>query len=162
MIAASIMTTGLFTLGPDDKVEKALAILGKKRVRVVPVVDGDNRLLGVVTSQGLLKSMLPSYIASGLLKDVSFAPDLPDFFKKIKKLSGELVLNHMTDDYYAVAPDAHTMELARVFASAEPAVESILVLDDQKRVLGIIAPWDIFKRICKYEEEDSKGARKRR
>lgn len=46
---AGAMSGGAFRCGPDDSLGEILATMGKQRVRRLPVVDADDRLLGIVT-----------------------------------------------------------------------------------------------------------------
>jgi CBS domain-containing protein len=52
----SVMTTGtLYSCRPDDDVRSVLATMGKYRVRRLPVVDRDNRLIGIVSVNDLVR-----------------------------------------------------------------------------------------------------------
>ena len=52
-----IMTRKVLTLSADDKAEKGLEIMTKKRIRHMPVMDGKN-ILGMVSQGDLVKEML--------------------------------------------------------------------------------------------------------
>lgn len=52
---ASIMTAEPLTLGPDDTLGQALALMLERKIGCVPVVDEQNRLLGIVTDSDLLR-----------------------------------------------------------------------------------------------------------
>ena len=49
---SEVMTRNLVAVGPDTTVQQAMAIVTEKRVRHLPVMDGEN-LLGVVSSGDL-------------------------------------------------------------------------------------------------------------
>ena len=51
------MTRKVLTLSADDKAEKGLEIMTKKRIRHMPVMDGKN-ILGMVSQGDLVKEML--------------------------------------------------------------------------------------------------------
>lgn len=51
MVAADIMTTRLVKLRPETDVFKAIEVLVKKKISGAPVVDADNRLLGVFSEK---------------------------------------------------------------------------------------------------------------
>ena len=86
MIAAHIMTTGLITLQKEMKVREGIKILTENRIRQAPVIDEHKRIVGVFRAKKLVQLILPKYIADGLLKDVKFAPDLPQLYEKAKEL----------------------------------------------------------------------------
>ena len=52
-----IMTRKVLTLSADDKSEKGLEIMTKKRIRHMPVMDGKN-ILGMVSQGDLVKEMI--------------------------------------------------------------------------------------------------------
>jgi len=52
-----IMTKKVLTLSADDKFEKGLEIMTQKRIRHMPVMDG-NELLGMVSQGDLVKEMI--------------------------------------------------------------------------------------------------------
>lgn len=63
--AADIMTTGLETVGPDAALPEIARIFEQRDIRRVPVVEGDRRLLGVVSRADLLRAVLAPQPAEG-------------------------------------------------------------------------------------------------
>lgn len=71
---ATVMTTGLFTAGPQATVDELLDLMTAKRIRHVPVVEGE-KLFGIVSIGDVVKhrirealgeaEALKSYIAAG-------------------------------------------------------------------------------------------------
>src|SRR3972149_7836411 len=153
MNAATIMTTNVSTTECDKTVAEAMRILRDERIRQLPSVDKNNKVIGLLTSRKLLYLTLPRYISEGLLKDVKFAPDLPQFHQKTAELAGKDVCEVMDREFVKLGPEVSVMEFATVFVSSEKPIECILVVDNEDRLLGIISPWDIFKRLCKYTEK---------
>lgn len=152
MIAANIMTTGVFTLTKDRSMLDAAMLIREKRIRQIPVVDEGNRVLGIVTPRSIMKALLPRYMSEGMIGDVRYAPELPEFIKNMDSLAAKKIEEVIDPVYTGVGPETSAMEVAVIFISAKKGVESILVVDDQKRLLGIISPWDVFKRLCEYIE----------
>jgi acetoin utilization protein AcuB len=70
MLVAEWMTRDVLTVGPDDKVSRAARILGKRRIRQVPVVDADN-LVGLVTKSDLLRACPPDLNPFSLIGSVA-------------------------------------------------------------------------------------------
>lgn len=153
MNAATIMTTDVATTRCGITVAEAMKILKDSRVRQLPIADNNNKVLGILTSKKLLYLTLPRYISEGLLKDVKFAPDLPQFHKRCAELAGKDVCEVMDREFAKIGPDVSVMEVATIFVSSERPIECILVVDNESRLLGIISPWDIFKRLCEYAGE---------
>lgn len=65
----NVMSADVHLLAPDVDPAEAHAQLGERRLHVAPVVDGDGRLLGVVTRKGALRSTIytPAVDSSGRL-----------------------------------------------------------------------------------------------
>ncbi len=56
----ALMTYHVFTLGPDDDLEALYDLMASRHVRHVPIVDGEGRVLGLVTQRDLARSALGS------------------------------------------------------------------------------------------------------
>ncbi len=54
MRAMDVMTTNVITVGPDTSVQEVARILSERGISGVPVVDGDNRLIGILSEGDLL------------------------------------------------------------------------------------------------------------
>lgn len=52
---SSIMSTDLITLSPNDSLIKAKKIFLSKRIHHLPVIEGDNKLVGLVTTYDVCK-----------------------------------------------------------------------------------------------------------
>ncbi|HHL39763.1 MAG TPA: CBS domain-containing protein [Deltaproteobacteria bacterium] len=154
MIAANIMTRDVKCLTADAPLVEAVRLIKDEKIRQLPIVDGEHRVVGVITPRTMLKAILPGYIAEGILKDVAFAPELPEFIEKMNGLVTKRVGEYMDDKFVKITPETSTMEVAAIFVNEEMRVESIMVVDDGDRLLGIISPWDVFKRLCEYREKN--------
>jgi len=54
--ASELMSTKVYTVGPEDSIEKVITIMLDKRINRVPVVDKDRRLLGIISRQDIIKA----------------------------------------------------------------------------------------------------------
>ena len=160
MNAASIMSTGIVTLTPDKTVGDVVKLFFEQRIRQVPVVNEEGVVLGVITSRILLRTVLPGYIREGFLKDVRFAPELKQFIENMEALKNKPLSGFISKykpaspDYAFVTPETSAMEIAAIFVNTEIFVDRILVVDEKKRLLGIISPIDIFRDIWKESEKN--------
>ena len=82
-----LMKTPVYTAKPDDTVEEAAAILLEKKISGLPVVDENNRLVGIITRSDIFRVLLS---LSGLgKKGVQFAlriKDMPGIIKEVREL----------------------------------------------------------------------------
>jgi CBS domain-containing protein len=54
----SVMTEKVFTCSRDDRVSAIMALMTKRRIRHVPVVEGDGRLCGMISIGDVVKQRL--------------------------------------------------------------------------------------------------------
>ncbi|MDH4196222.1 MAG: IMP dehydrogenase [Candidatus Aminicenantes bacterium] len=105
------------TMRPTDKIHQALDVMKKYRISGLPITDGTNKLVGILTS-----------------RDVRFEKrlDLP-------------IQDIMTRKLHTVPVGTSLAEAERVFY--EHKVEKILVVDETYHLKGLITYKDILKRI---------------
>ncbi len=78
--AKDIMTTPVHTVRPGDPLEKVVGLMCRHRVSGVPVVEGEGRLVGLISERHIIHAMVPGNgdgpkggdgePAGGQLKDV--------------------------------------------------------------------------------------------
>ena len=54
---ADVMTPEFIYVRPDTKLTRVLQLMVEHRIRSVPVLDGDNRLAGIIAREDLLKAL---------------------------------------------------------------------------------------------------------
>ena len=60
LTAAEVMSRRLFTLRADDDVHQALETMRRERIRRLPVVDADRRLVGILSINDLVLAAKPA------------------------------------------------------------------------------------------------------
>ena len=141
MIAANIMTTGMHTLVSGATLSDAIRLAAKTRA-AVPVVGEENKVFGVIPLKTLLKAALQE-------QSPDTAHQLPSF---VKNIGGSKSIDEFIDKRYSrVLPHARLTEIAAMFMNGDS--DCVLVVDDHERLLGMISPGDIFKRLWEYSEK---------
>jgi diguanylate cyclase (GGDEF)-like protein len=64
-----IMTRGLLSVGPDESVERAAALMNQHRIGGLPVVQ-DGRLVGIITSRDVRRSHFNRLVADAMTRQV--------------------------------------------------------------------------------------------
>jgi CBS-domain-containing membrane protein len=145
--AQQIMTTDPVAVTESTGVQEAAEILVNQPYHALPVVDEENRLVGLVTDSDLVDrnkrvhlptvvTILDSYIPIAGFKQ--FADDLR---KATATTVGELCSRNV--DY--VTPEAELDEVATLLG--EHHIHTVPVLDDQQRLLGLITNTDIIRAL---------------
>ena len=150
-----LMTTQLVTLQPTDTVKKAAIKFAVDNISGAPVVDNRNHLLGILSENDILNTILKSQIA---LDDenhdsvsLTYSMDSPtetdDILKKVsEEISNLEVSAIMTRTVLTTTPDTTIMEVLR--AMIEMKVNRVPVVE-KGVVIGIISRGDIIFALYK-------------
>ncbi len=151
MIAANIMTTDVVRLTRAHTVLDALrAFCVEDGPRHIPVVDEGERFEGFITPEKLLTAILPGY--SSAAPDISMRQDLPVLIRNIDAMAETGLRGLVEEGFVSVPPEASIMEVAAHFIENRRC-SCIPVLDNRKRLLGVITPGAVFRRLCEYREK---------
>jgi len=144
--AQDIMTTRVLTVTPETTVSELAHLLTDNTINGVPVIDEDDKLLGVVTENDLIfqkkKVHIPTVI--NILDSVIYL-ESPDRMKEeMQKISGSTVADIYSKKVKTVSVDTPLDEIATLMA--EKNIHTIPVVENDKLV-GIIGKKDIIKTI---------------
>lgn len=124
MLVRNRMSRPAVTVRQDADFQKALALMQEKKLRRLPVVDDDGRLVGIVVERDLLVAAM-RYLQSRVeIGDV------------------------MTRNVVTVGPDTDLNEVARMML--ERKIGGLPVVE-HGRLVGIITESDIFKRFVELQ-----------
>ncbi|VAV96627.1 CBS domain protein [hydrothermal vent metagenome] len=129
------MTTDVLTIGPDDSLKGAARLMLARGVSGLPVIDVDNKLVGIVTEADFVRQEAERSLHSRrrLLATVFGDGDAREH--------GETVRDVMTASPLVVTADARIVEAARVMN--ERGVKRLPVVDSEGSLIGIISRADI-------------------
>jgi CBS-domain-containing membrane protein len=156
MKVADIMTKEVITVSPETKVTEVARIIHEHNFNGLPVVDGEKKLLGLVTEMDLLAND-------------SFGTHIPSFaklisdFKVLKMVKGEdkknleAIVNAsaasiMDKEYSFSNPETTLTELLALFN--EKHANPIPVVDNKGTLQGIVARSDIVKLVSRFSEAE--------
>jgi len=157
MHARDIMTTDVVVCHPEQTVGDIAAVLNEKSFRMIPVVDAERKILGAVNSLSVLASLVPSYIVTGDLKSIPYAPDIGLLRKHYEKLLQSKVRDVMDDNPTIVSEDESLLSVTAALITYD-RFEYALVADDDERLVGIISSSDILRRLAKSPHVNSDDA----
>jgi len=157
MHARDIMTTDVVVCHPEQTVADIAAVLNEKSFRMIPVVDAERKILGAVNSLSVLASLVPSYIVTGDLKSIPYAPDIGLLRKHYENLLQSKVRDVMDDNPTIVSEDESLLSVTAALITYD-RFEYALVADDDERLVGIISSSDILRRLAKSPHVNSDDA----
>jgi CBS domain-containing protein len=137
-LVKDVMTTPVVTVGPTTPFKEVVARLAQHRVNAVPVVDDDNRVLGVVSEADLL------------LKEEFPEPEMDTPLRWTRrdrrergKAAASVARDLMTVAVVSIAPEATVAEAARRMRTA--GVKRLPVVERGGRLVGIVSRGDLLK-----------------
>ncbi|MDX2448252.1 MAG: CBS and ACT domain-containing protein [Desulfobacterales bacterium] len=131
MFVSRSMTVKVITIQPDATVLDAQKMMATHQIRHLPVIDGQDRLIGVVTDRDV-RSILPY----DCYKD-------PDCSKEQEKLAGLTIKNIMTVEPLTISP-SDTIQDALLLIQIK-RVGAFPVVDDTGKLKGIISVRDLLR-----------------
>lgn len=138
MFAAMMISGATTRLTTGQTLLDAMLALARARASLVPVVDAEGGVLGVVTLRTIMDELFGN----------SAAPALPPLITNINGLAAKSVLTAIETDCVCITPQTPATEIASIFSRVNPP--GILVVDDRKTLLGIITPQDFLDRLCAH------------
>jgi CBS domain-containing protein len=140
---SEIMRREVVRVHPESPVTEVVQLLLDKDFTAVPVVDDENKLVGMVSDNDLLKR-------GGIKVTLSLkrATD-PDFVQELHsqlKDPGRKVSEVMTRDVVTVPPNIVLGKAAKLMV--EKHLKRLPVVDDRRRLIGILGRLDILNTIA--------------
>jgi len=123
--AADIMTTNVVTAKKDMVLTDVIALLLRWHISALPVVDDDNKLIGIVSEIDLVNMTLDGNAEDTMVEDV------------------------MATDIVSFGPDAQLAELVQSFSKNR--LRRVPILDNGK-VIGIVSRRDILREMLRRYE----------
>jgi acetoin utilization protein AcuB len=132
------MTEDVITVKKGTALPDAHQLMTIKKIRRLPVVDDQGKLTGIITL-GDVRGAEASPATSLSIWELNY------LLSKLK------VEQFMTPEPYTISPDTTIGTAARIML--ENKVSGLPVVDDQRRLVGIITESDIFRLVVANEWE---------
>lgn len=138
MQARDVMTRPVVTVGPDTSAKYAGELLAEHGFAALPVVDGDDRLIGIVAEADVLRNRIPTDPRLHLLRREEPDESVP-----------LLVRGVMTEDVRSVDAGADVADIARLFVDQH--LRSVPVLE-RGRLVGIVSRRDLLHGLVRPDD----------
>ena len=144
MKVKEIMNKQLFTVSPDASWKDAAELMVEKNVSAVPVVDNNQKLVGILSEKHLFRSLFPSY------KDVMETPhgylDFEQMEDGIEESSARKVSEIMAKRLITAEPETPIFKVGALMVAS--GIHQVPVVDDGKLV-GMVKRGKIYNAILK-------------
>ncbi len=137
-----VMNREVVSVQKFDDINQAAKILAESNISGLPVVDKENRVIGIISEADVL-SMVGAR-RGHTFKDIVrhlFGEPLPE------RKMGDLVGDIMTAPAVTIKPDVDISEAAKVMD--EKRIRRLPVIDDENKLIGIISRRDIVRAIIR-------------
>jgi CBS domain-containing protein len=131
-----VMTSHVRTVAEDTPARELIREMSEHRVSALPVIDGDGRLLGIVSEADLLTR------EKQLRTDAFEVVRVPAASARTEVM-GLVASAVMTSPVITIAPESSVSEAARLLQ--ENRIKRLVVVDDNNRVAGIASRIDLLK-----------------
>jgi CBS domain-containing protein len=146
MIVADVMTTEVVRVRPSVPLKEVAEILIARGISGVPVVDGDGRVLGVVSETDILAKEQGAIERGGLLHRLLS----PDTRSEQAKVEATTAAQAMTAPAVTIPPSATVAEAAA--AMLEHCVNRLPVVDG-RQLRGIVTRADLVRAFIRPDAE---------
>lgn len=146
-LVRDVMTTEVLSFRPEDTVQKAAEAMASRRIGGAPVVDGDGRVVGLLSDDDLIvqdaRIHFPTVI-SVLGAYLELPSSFDRFDKEVRKAVGAAVADVMSQNPPTCSEDDTVEQVATVLHDQH--LSRLPVVRDGKLV-GIVSRGDILRSI---------------
>jgi CBS domain-containing protein len=144
MNANDVMTVRVVTIGPDATVQQAAKLMLEREVSALPVVDGSNRLIGIISEGDLVRraetgtERKPSWW-------LSFVSGADQLAQNFVKAHGTKVSDVMTRDVIVARPETPLSEVARLLE--DNRIKRVPVVEEEL-VIGVVSRANLLQALA--------------
>jgi CBS domain-containing protein len=134
------MKTQVFSITTDRTVRDAVVMMVEHHIGCLPVVDGENRLVGVIYQRDLLSLVIPSFVR--LVSDFAYVHDfgvLDDHEPSVEELSHP-VSNVMRPPLKVCDCDSILLAVGLLHKNG---IADLPVVDESDHLVGLVSHVDI-------------------
>jgi CBS domain-containing protein len=147
LTAQDIMTRQVHTVTEDTNVEELAKLFVKTGVSALPVLDEAGHLTGIVTETDLIEQDKPLHIPTviSLFDWVIYLESEKSFQQEVHKITARKVGEICARDVVTCSAETPAPEVADLMVRHK--VHLVPVVDDERRVLGVVARLDIIRSL---------------
>ncbi|MDQ7003466.1 MAG: CBS domain-containing protein [Ghiorsea sp.] len=146
MRAENFMVTNIVTAHEDELVGDVHDKMNREKLRMLPVVDSSGVVKGLLSTFSIMKTIIPDYLISGDLEQISYAPDLGILCRKYEEILNFPIRGMVDTSPLFVHQEDSLLSVSAAIAS-HGKHEYALVVDNNKKLLGVISAGDILNRL---------------
>jgi CBS domain-containing protein len=145
MIVKNIMKKEVITIPHTATYYDAAKILHEHNISGAPIVDEQNKLIGMITEKDLFKVLYPFY--KSYYENPELYADAEDRESKASEIKDDSVEKFFSHEINTVTPDTLIMKAGALLIAK--GIHRMPVVDDNGKIVGIISRGDIFSEVLK-------------
>ena len=146
LTARDIMSSDVVTLRPETEITEAARILLDRRINGLPVLDENDKVVGILCQSDLIaqqkKMPIPSLFT--FLDGLIALTSMKQIDKEVRKIAATVVSDAMTPDPVTVGPDTGLETIAGLMV--DNGFHTLPVVEN-RRLVGIIGKSDVLKTL---------------
>ena len=153
MTVENFMVTNVISASADQTIDEVINLLNEHKIRWVPIVDENKRLIGTFCTSQMIQTLLPksATIEDGLQRLGFIIGASEDMAEKLHKIRSQKVAEHMDKTPVLLRAQTPTIE---GFRYLHKHGSPLPVVDGETGVLvGILSDQSALENIKKIEDE---------
>lgn len=151
--AKDIMTTDVKVVKKDATIADVAKMLIHDKIGGLPVVDDDNRVIGIISETDILKKekYVEPPLAINLLQGIILLDDMKRLEKDLKNIAAYKVEDMMTTKIVKVNEEDSFDDVANIMI--KKSINRVPVVDENEVIKGIICRYDIIRALYDDKSE---------
>ena len=143
--AKDIMTTDVIVANKNDIIANVANLLIKEKIGGLPVVDEENKVVGIISETDIMKkeSHVDSPSMLNFIQGIIFLDDMKKFEDEMRAIAAYKVEDLMSKDIITVNENDTFDYVANVMINK--SINRVPVVDENNFLKGIICRYDIIK-----------------
>ena len=145
LMVKDVMRHDVASVTPDHTLKDVANLMFRYRLSALAVVDGDNKLLGVIGDRDLIRAALPDY--KSLISNLNYSMEVEPFEELLKQEDKIKVSQLFRTDYEVTTPDTRIVEVAAMMIFKD--IRRVFVTSESKDLVGVLLRKDIVNMIIR-------------
>lgn len=151
-IVKDYMMRTLNSVGEDDTIECAIRFMCKREMAVLPVVDDDNKFLGTIYSQNILKNILPEQY--GFIDSHKIFYEMNHAAENLGEIRNKKVKDYMMTNTETVKERDKMDKVTDVMLENEESY--LFITNEEGNLRGFISRADLLLYLLRVSEDKDK------
>ena len=152
MLVRELMTKKVYTVRESERFGTIVNLLIAKKISGVPVINKNNKLIGIISEKDLLHKLFPK--EEDFYKDINYYKNFRKIELEASHLSDLTAQDIMTKKVITVRPDNHVLVACSLIAIHD--IRRLPVVDNG-RIVGIVTTNNLYKSYLSSFISKSKG-----